>query len=145
MRVCGRRDAFKTALRSSSVIPLLIELTRTVQSAMPNSMTPNILPMFSRATPYKRIEFKKILRAGQVSKWDNFKHQIKISKKIFLLEHFLACYLPIAEGRTEGFILFSKALLRSEMQTLLSRIWTHVTNSISYDNHYVNWNNETKA
>ena len=49
----------------------------------------------------------------------------------------LPYYLPIAGGRIIGFIPFPRVLVLCEMLSVLSRIWTHVTVSISYDdNHY---------
>ena len=46
-------------------------------------------------------------------------------------------YLPIAGGRIIGFIPFPRVLLLCEMQPALSRIWTLVAVSISFDdNHY---------
>ena len=47
-------------------------------------------------------------------------------------EHSLLCYLPIAGGRIVGFILFPRALALCEMQTVLSRIWTHISEFIFY-------------
>ena len=45
--------------------------------------------------------------------------------------------LPIAGGRIIGFIPFVRVLVRCEMQSAASRIWTRVVVSISYDdNHY---------
>ena len=49
----------------------------------------------------------------------------------------LPYYLPVAGGRIIGFIPFPKVLVLCEMQSVSSRIWTHVTVSIFYDdNHY---------
>ena len=49
----------------------------------------------------------------------------------------LPYYLPIAGGRIIGFIPFSRVLVLCKMQSVLSRIWTRVAVSISYDdNHY---------
>ena len=49
----------------------------------------------------------------------------------------LSYYLPIAGGRIIGFIPFRRVLALCEMQSVSSRIWTHVAVSISYDdNHY---------
>ena len=49
----------------------------------------------------------------------------------------LPYYLPIAGGRIIGFIPFPRVLVLCEMQSVLSRIWTCVAVSISYDdNHY---------
>ena len=49
----------------------------------------------------------------------------------------LPYFSTIAGGRIAGFIPFPRLLERCEMQTVLSRIWTQVTISISYDcNHY---------
>ena len=49
----------------------------------------------------------------------------------------LPYYLPIAGGRIIGFIPFPRVLVRCEMQSISSRIWTRFTVSISYDdNHY---------
>ena len=48
----------------------------------------------------------------------------------------LPCYLNIASGRTDGVIPFPRELMWSETQTTSSRIWTQVTNSISYDNNH---------
>ena len=49
----------------------------------------------------------------------------------------LPYYLPIARGRIIGFIPFPIVLVLCEMQSVSSRIWTHVAVSISYDdNHY---------
>ena len=44
-------------------------------------------------------------------------------------------HLSIAEGRTVGFITFSRIIILCEMQTL-SRIWTLVILSISYNNNH---------
>ena len=45
--------------------------------------------------------------------------------------------LMIAGKRRDEFIPFQRVLAQSEMQTALSRIWTWVTDSISFnDNHY---------
>ena len=45
--------------------------------------------------------------------------------------------LPIAGGRIIGFIPFPRLLVLCEMQSVSSRIWTHVAVSSSYDdNHY---------
>ena len=49
----------------------------------------------------------------------------------------LSYYLPIAGRRIIGFIPFPRILVRCEMQSVSSRIWTRVAVSISYDdNHY---------
>ena len=49
----------------------------------------------------------------------------------------LPYYLSIAGGRIIGFIPFPRVLVLCEMQSVLSRIWTLVAVSISYDdNHY---------
>ena len=49
----------------------------------------------------------------------------------------LPYYLPIDGGRIIGFMPFPKVLVLCEMQSVSSRIWTHVAVSISYDdNHY---------
>ena len=49
----------------------------------------------------------------------------------------LPYYLPIAEGRIIRFIPFPRVLVQWEMWSVLSRIWTRVVVSISYDdNHY---------
>ena len=49
----------------------------------------------------------------------------------------LSYYLPIAGGGIIGFIPFPRVLVRCEMQSVSSRIWTRVVVSISYaDNHY---------
>ena len=41
--------------------------------------------------------------------------------------------LPIAGGRIDGFMFFQRVLARTEMQTALFSIWTHIIVSISYD------------
>ena len=48
----------------------------------------------------------------------------------------LPYYWPIAGGRIIGFIPFPRVLVLCEMQSVLSRIWTPVTMSISYDDNY---------
>ena len=49
-------------------------------------------------------------------------------------EHSLPCYLLIAGSKEEMYLCLSpKALAQMEMQTALSRFWTWVINSISYD------------
>ena len=48
----------------------------------------------------------------------------------------LPYYLPIAEGRIIGFIPFPRVLVLCEMQSVLSKIWTHVAVSISYDDNH---------
>ena len=46
-------------------------------------------------------------------------------------------YQPLAGGRIIGFVPFPRVLVLCEMQSVLSRIWTRVAVSISYDdNHY---------
>ena len=45
----------------------------------------------------------------------------------------LPYYLPIAGGRIIGFIPFPRVLVLCEMQSVMSRIWTRVAVSISYD------------
>ena len=42
-------------------------------------------------------------------------------------------YLPTAGGRIIGFIPFPRVLMRCEMQSVSSRIWTRAAVSISYD------------
>ena len=44
--------------------------------------------------------------------------------------------LPIAGGRIIGFIHFPRVLVLCEMLSVLSRIWTHIAMSISYDDNY---------
>ena len=52
-------------------------------------------------------------------------------------EFSLPYYLPIAGGRIIGFIPFPRVLVQCEMQSVLSRIWTRIAVSISYDDiHY---------
>ena len=61
----------------------------------------------------------------------------KISCLIKAEEPSLPCYLPITGRRIIGFIHFLRVLVLCEMQSVSSRIWTHVVVSISYDdNHY---------
>ena len=48
----------------------------------------------------------------------------------------LPYYLPIAGGRITGFIPFPRVLGLCEMQSLSSKIWTHVAVSISYDDNH---------
>ena len=49
----------------------------------------------------------------------------------------LSCYLPIAGGRIIGFIPFPRVLVLCEIQSVSSRIWTHVAVFISNnDKHY---------
>ena len=49
----------------------------------------------------------------------------------------LPCYLPRAEWEIRGFIPFLSVLVLCEMLAVLSKIWTRVAMSISYDdNHY---------
>ena len=48
----------------------------------------------------------------------------------------LLFYLSIDEERTDVFMTFPMALLQSEMRTAWSRIWTQLSNLISYDNSY---------
>ena len=53
----------------------------------------------------------------------------------------LSYYLTIAGGRIIGFIPFPRVLVQCEMQSVSSRIWTRVAESISYDdNHYTTGN-----
>ena len=55
-------------------------------------------------------------------------------------EFSLPYYLLIAGGIISGFIPFPRVLVLCEMQSVSSRIWTHIGVSISYDN-----NNYTRA
>ena len=56
-----------------------------------------------------------------------FRNLIKASKPK------LPNYLSIAGRKTNRFMIFSKVLERYKTQTASSRIWTQVTDSISYD------------
>ena len=53
------------------------------------------------------------------------------------VEPSLPYYLPIAGGRIIGIIPFPRVLVLCEMQSILSRNWTRVAVSISYDDNYV--------
>ena len=56
----------------------------------------------------------------------------------------LSYYLPIAGGRIIGFIPFPRVLVRCEMQSVSSRIWTRITVSISHDdNHHTTCTSNT--
>ena len=56
-------------------------------------------------------------------------HQSKRTQSALLLTH--------SWGRRDGFMPFSRWLKWSKMQTASSRIWSLVTDSISYNNRYV--------
>ena len=52
-------------------------------------------------------------------------------------EHSLLYYLSLIVGIGQGFLLFPRSLTRNKIQTASSRLWTWITNFISYnDNHY---------
>ena len=46
-------------------------------------------------------------------------------------------YIPIARGRTHGFMPFPRTFVWSETLAASSRAWTKIANSISYNNFYV--------
>ena len=48
----------------------------------------------------------------------------------------LICLFTHSWGRTDGFMPFARALVKSEKQAALSRVWNRVADSISYDNYY---------
>ena len=48
----------------------------------------------------------------------------------------LPFYLPINGGRIIGFMPFPRVLMKCEIQSASSRIWTCVALSISYDNNH---------
>ena len=52
------------------------------------------------------------------------------------VEPCLLYYLAIAVGRIIAFIAFPRVLVLCEMQSVLSRIWTRVVVSISYDDNH---------
>ena len=52
----------------------------------------------------------------------------------------LSYNLPIARGRMAGFVIFPKVLALYEMQATLSRIWTQVAVSISFNNNHYTTN-----
>ena len=63
--------------------------------------------------------------------------KLKTGRLTKVKETSLPYYLPIPGERTNRFMAFSKELKWSKIQTILSRIWTWVDDSISYDdNHY---------
>ena len=62
-------------------------------------------------------------------------HKVNYKEFSFSRELSLSYNLPIAEGKTDGFLPFSRVLLRKETQTVSSKIWSRVDNSISYDDH----------
>ena len=52
----------------------------------------------------------------------------------------LPYYSPISGWRRSGFLLFLRALARSETQTVTSKIWTRVIEFISHDNYRYSMN-----
>ena len=99
-------------------------------------------------TDHNGIDIYQSLRSGWIWHKVNFKQSLTGLNSEFSFfeticltkaeEPSLPYYLPIARGRIIGFIPFPRVLVLSEMQSVLSRIWTHVAVSISYDdNHYL--------
>ena len=54
---------------------------------------------------------------------------------LFIYGSALPSYSPKAEGRS-GLMPFPRVLAQREMQTALSRIWTLLPKSISFDNNH---------
>ena len=63
--------------------------------------------------------------------WNQFSLQTGCLTKVKELS--LPYYLPITERNTEGFMPLPSVQARSETLTTSFRIWTRVTDSISYD------------
>ena len=67
----------------------------------------------------------------------NSEFSFSLSNCLTKAKETLPYYLPIAGGRTIGFIPFPRILVLCEMQSVSTRIWTGVSVSIFYDdNHY---------
>ena len=82
---------------------------------------------------YDTRSFFKQSLTGLNSEFSFFKTSCLTKAK----EPSMSYYLPIAGGRIIGFIPFPRVLVLCEMQSVSSRIWTHVAVFISYDdNHY---------
>ena len=128
-------------LHIPSRLGLLNTLTATLQRGKTPSMrvlgvTLNNLILFTnpsaRAGYDTRSIFKRSL-TGLNSEF-SFSYTSCLTKAE---EHSLSYYLPIAGGRIIGFVPFPRVLGLCEMQSVSSRIWTRVAESISYDdNHY---------
>ena len=100
---------------------------------------PYLPPPFARAGYGTRSIFKRSF-TGLISEF-SFSETSCLTKAE---EPSLPYYLPIAGGRIIGFIPFPRGLVQCEMQSVSSRIWTHVAVFISYDvNHYTTCVQET--
>ena len=69
-----------------------------------------------------RMQYKSIFKQSTTGLNSEFSFKYSCHTKVE--EPSLPYYLPIDEGRIAGFIPFPRALVRCEMQTVSSRIWT---------------------
>ena len=89
--------------------------------------------------------YKKCIAAGGDYSEGDFSIKVLIRKKYENLfndphtkvkERSLSYYLPIPGGKIVGYIPFPRLVTHYKMQTALSRIWTRITVSISYDDNH---------
>ena len=95
------------------------------------------IPIFTNPSTLAGYDTRSIFK-WSLTGWNSKFSFSKTSCLTKAEEPSLPYYLPIAGGRIIGFIPFLMVLVLCEMQSVLSRIWTHVAVSISYDdNHYI--------
>ena len=82
--------------------------------------------------PRAGFDTKLIFLRGVLLVWLQFSFS-EISCQTKIKEFWLPDYLLILEVKKDWFMPFPMALARSETQTALSRIWSQVANSVSYD------------
>ena len=99
------------------------------------------MPMFTHLPNQKSHFFLEQRKAGLNLQFSNCQFCCLTKAK----EPSLPYYFSIT-GRRDGFMTFLRTLVWSVTQTASSRIWTQVSDSISYDNNcYTNSMNYTKV
>ena len=108
----------------------------SVSNLFLNSNTYLYIYVFTNPSARAGYDIRSIFKQSLTS----FNSEFSFSSIICLTkaeEPSLPYYLPIAGGRIIGFIPFPRVLVLCEMRSVLSRIWTCVAVSISYNNsHY---------
>ena len=84
--------------------------------------------IFLALLPWTKCNTQSNFERGNAYLIQNF-----LSSRTAVKETSLSYYLPIAKRITEGVMSFPRALMLNETQTAYFRIWTRVSNSISYN------------
>ena len=98
-----------------------------------NLLTSNNYAFTQPLLPQAGYDTRSIFRQSKAELNSEFSFS-KTSCLTMTIKSSLPYYLPIAEGRTDGFMPIPRVLVQNERQRAVFRIWTQVADFISYDN-----------